>query len=217
VKAAGPAGSSQYFALRPQVSSRPQRIRARLRGREWVFMTDRGVFGRGAVDPGTRLLIETMHIAPADQVLDVGCGYGPVGLAAAALASNGLAVLVDVNERAVDLAAQNARLNNVSNVEILLGDGGAPVAGRMFDVVVTNPPIRAGRATLMRLVRDAWDILKPGGRLVFVVRTAQGAKTLAREVAAIFGTVTELAQKGGYRVYETVKGTAAREPTRKDV
>jgi 16S rRNA (guanine1207-N2)-methyltransferase len=213
-----PVVGSHYFDERPSVASRPRKIRARLRGREWTFVTDRGVFGRDAVDAGSRLLIETMRIVPTDHILDVGCGYGSVGLAAAVLAPAGRAVLVDVNERAVHLAAQNAALNNVSNVEILLGDGSTPVAGRTFNVAVMNPPIRAGRATLLRLVREVWDILRPGGRLVFVVRTAQGAKTLAREVGAIFGAVTQLAQRSGYRVYEAVKGDAAvPAPTHRDV
>lgn len=213
-----PVVGSHYFDERPPAASRPRKIRARLRGREWTFVTDRGVFGRDAVDAGSRLLIETMRIAPTDHVLDVGCGYGPIGLVAAVLAPKGRAVLVDVNERAIHLAAQNAVLNNVSNVEILVGDGGTPVAGRTFDVAVMNPPIRAGRATLLRLVREVWEILRSGGRLVFVVRTAQGARTLAREVAAVFGTVTELAREGGYRVYEAVKGEAvALVPTRQDV
>ncbi len=213
-----PVAGSHYFDELPSAASRPRKIRARLRGREWTFVTDRGVFGRDAVDAGSRLLIETMRIAPTDHVLDVGCGYGPVGLVAAVLAPAGRAVLVDVNERAVHLAAQNAALNNVSNVEILLGDGSTPVAGRTFDIAVMNPPIRAGRTTLLRLVREVWDILHPGGRLIFVVRTAQGARTLAREVAAIFGTITELAKESGYRVYEAVKGAVpAPVPTRRDV
>ncbi len=213
-----PVVGSHYFDERPPVASRPRKIRARLRGREWTFVTDRGVFGRDAVDAGSRLLIETMRIAPTDHVLDVGSGYGPVGLVAAVLAPAGRAVLVDVNARAVHLAAQNAALNKVSNVEILLGDGGTLVPGRTFDVAVMNPPIRAGRATFLRLVREVWEILRPGGRLIFVARTAQGAKTLAREVAVIFGTVIELAHKSGYRVYEAVKGAAAAPvPTRRDV
>ncbi len=213
-----PAVGSHYFDERPSVASRPRRIRARLRGREWTFVTDRGVFGRDAIDGGSRLLIETMRIVPTDHVLDVGCGYGPVGLVAAVLAPAGRAVLVDVNARAVLLATQNAELNHVSNVEILLGDGSAPVAGRTFDVALMNPPIRAGRPTLLRLVREVWDILRPGGRLVFVVRTAQGARTLAREVAAIFGKITELAKESGYRVYEAAKGDAtAPVPTSRDV
>lgn len=151
-------------------------------------------------------MIAAMRIGPGDDVLDVGCGYGPVGLVAAALAPSGRTVLVDVNERAVALAGENARLRGLSNVEVLQGDGCGPVVGRQFDVAVTNPPIRAGRATLRRLVREIREHLKSGGRLYVVIRTAQGAKTFARDLAEVFETVTERERKGGYRVYEAVKG-----------
>ncbi|TMI75543.1 MAG: class I SAM-dependent methyltransferase [Bacillati bacterium ANGP1] len=197
--------SNHYFSTRPEVGSRPKQIRARLRGREWTFLSDRGVFARGGVDAGTRLLAKTMRIAPADHILDIGCGYGPVGLVAAWLAPDGQAVLVDVNERAVMLAAQNARLNGLANVEVLQGDGCGPVAGRFFDAAVTNPPIRAGKATLRRLVREIWQHLRPGGRFYFVARTAQGARTLARDVTEVFGGARELERESGYRVYEAIK------------
>lgn len=171
-------------------------------------MTDRGVFGHRGVDSGTRLLIETMVVGPTDEVLDLGCGYGPVGLVAATMAPRGRVVMVDINERAVALAAENARRHGLANVEVLAGDGCAPVSGRRFDVVVTNPPVRAGRATLRRLFQDARDHLNEGGRLYFVARTAQGARTLAREVAGIFGNGQEMKKGGGYRVYLATKGVS---------
>src|SRR5256712_11650233 len=191
--------SSHYFSPRPQVGSRPKQIRVRLRGREWTFLSDRGVFARSGVDGGTRVLVETMRIAPADHILDIGCGYGPVGLVAAWLAPDGQAVLVDVNERAVMLAAQNARLNGLANVEVLQGDGCGPVAGRFFDAAVTNPPIRAGKATLRRLVREIWQHLRPGGRFYFVARTAPGARTVARGLTGAFGGAGELGLESGVR------------------
>lgn len=194
-----------YFTPRPRAASRPYQVRARLRGRDWTFLADRGVFARGGVDPGTRLLIEAMRIEPREVVLDLGCGYGAIGLVAAGLAPEGRAVLVDVNERAVALAAENARRLQVPNVEVCQGDGTAPVAGRAFDVVVSNPPIRAGKATLARLVREVHAALRPGGRFYFVARTAQGARTLARDVDTVFGTVREIERAGGYRVYEAVR------------
>jgi len=194
-----------YFTRRPAAPSRRRPIQARLRGRVYTFLTDRGVFAHAGIDRGTRLLIEAMRIEPAEQVLDLGCGYGPIGLVAARLAARGRVVLVDVNERAVDLAAENARRLRLANVEVYQGDGTAPVRGRTFDVAVTNPPIRAGKATLRRLVREARDVLRPGGRFYFVARTAQGAKTLAEEVRTVFGAVREVAQGGGYRVYEAVR------------
>jgi 16S rRNA (guanine1207-N2)-methyltransferase len=197
-----------YFTTRPQVVSRPREVRAHLRGRTWAFLTDRGVFGHRGVDAGTRLLIDTMVVRSKDHVLDLGCGYGAAGIVAATLASQGRVVMIDINERAVALAAENARRHGLTNVEALQGDGVEPLAGRRFHVIVTNPPIRAGRGVLRRLFRDAYEHLHPHGRFYFVARTAQGAKTLAREVSEIFGGVQEAAKAGGYRVYYAVKDGA---------
>jgi 16S rRNA (guanine1207-N2)-methyltransferase len=124
---------------------------------------------------------------------------------AAHLATRGRVVLVDLNERAVQLAAENARRHHLENVEVYAGDGTEPVRGRTFDVVVTNPPIRAGKAALRRLLREIREVLRPDGRLYLVARTAQGAKTLAKEIASAVGPVREIAQAAGYRVYEAVR------------
>lgn len=194
-----------YFSTRPQVVSRPREVHAVLRGRKWTFLTDRGVFGHKGVDAGTRLLIDTMVVHPADDVLDLGCGYGPVGIVAATLALQGRVVMIDVNERAVALAVENARRARLANVEVVAGDGLGQLAGQKFDVIATNPPIRAGREALRRLFRDAGDHLRDQGRFYFVARTAQGAKTLAAVVDAIIGNVQELAKGGGYRVYLAMK------------
>lgn len=194
-----------YFARRPAATSRPREIHAILRGRKWTFRTDRGVFAYRGIDPGTRLLIETMVVRPDDDVLDLGCGYGPVGLVAAALAPAGRAVLVDINERAVELAKENALGTGLTNIEVLHGDGCAPVVERQFDVVLSNPPIRAGRTVLRRMFHEVYACLRSGGRFYLVARTAQGAKTLATEVAAVFGGVREIAKGSGYRVYEATK------------
>jgi 16S rRNA (guanine1207-N2)-methyltransferase len=94
--------------------------------------------------------------------------------------------MVDLNERAVALARENAARAGLENVEVYQGDGTAPVRGRTFDVVAMNPPIRAGRDTVRRLLRETHEALRPGGRFYLVVRTAQGAKTLAKEVEALF-------------------------------
>ena len=194
-----------YSTREPSAPSRRREIQARLRGKVWTFVTDRGVFAGAGIDPGTRALIEAMRIEPADHVLDLGCGYGPIGLVAARLATRGRVVLIDVNDRAVKLAADNIRRHHLENVEVYGGDGTQPVRGLIFDVVVTNPPIRAGKTTLRRLLREIRDALRPGGRLYLVARTAQGAKTLAKDIGAAVGPVREVAQAAGYRVYEAVR------------
>ena len=197
---------TQYFAQQPAVPSRRREVDARLRGRSWTFLTDAGVFAREGVDPGTRLLIEAMRIDAGDRVLDLGCGYGPIGLVAATLALRGQVVMVDVNERAVVLARENAARAGLDNVEVFQGDGTAPVRGRTFDVVAMNPPIRSGRDAVRRLLRESREALRPGGRFYLVVRTAQGARTLAKEVEGMFAQAGEIARGGGYRVYEAMKG-----------
>ncbi len=206
-----------YYSGRPTVASRPRELRVRLRGRPWTFLADRGVFAAEAVDAGTRLLIETMVIHPADAVLDLGCGYGPIGLTAASLAPQGHVTLVDINERAVKLAQENARKAGLTNVHVRLGDGCAPIGDQRFDVILLNPPIRAGKATIQRLFREAWTHLREGGQFYFVARTAQGAKTLAREVETLFGGVTEKARGSGYRVYYAIKEEKRGSPEARDV
>jgi 16S rRNA (guanine1207-N2)-methyltransferase len=176
-------------------------VELQFRGRRYRFLTDRGVFSYGRVDRGTRLLLEALEVGPRDEVLDLGCGYGVVGVVAATLAPEGKVVMVDVNARAVELARENARRHGLGNVEVLEGDLYGPVAGRRFDVIVTNPPIRAGRVVVRAVVEGAVRHLKPHGRFYLVARTAQGAKTLGKMVAEVFGQVEEVERGGGYRVY----------------
>jgi len=199
--------SVHYFSSVPQAGHRVREVTVTLRGRTFRCLTDRAVFATRGVDRGTRLLIETMSVGEGDVILDLGCGYGIIGLYAAALAPQGHAHLVDVNARAADLARENAVRNGITNVTVHAGDGVEPVGGIVFDLILTNPPIRAGRATVLRLFTGARDVLRPGGRVLFVARTGQGARTLARHVASLFGNVTELAKGGGFRVY-----AATREP-----
>jgi len=176
-----------------------------IRGHEFRFITDRGVFSRERIDPGTLFLAKTMEIAPTDTVLDLGCGYGALGIVAAYLAPQGRVHLVDRNPRAVELAVHNLTLNRITNAEIHLGEGTAPVLGIAFDVAVMNPPIRAGRETVLTLMREAHAVLRPGGGLYFVARTKQGAQTLATRCAGVFGNCAEVAKQSGYRVYCATK------------
>lgn len=198
-----------YFTASPRSRLRTHHFTARLRGRTWTFETSSGVFAQRGLDPGTRLLIETMRIGRRDRVLDLGCGYGPAGLVAAALAPQGQAHLVDTNQRAAALAAANARGNRLNNVRVLVGDAASAVREGAMDVVVTNPPIRAGRRVVLSFIEGAWRALRPGGRFYLVARTAQGAQTLARLIAERFGAVQQVAASGGYRVFESTRAAAS--------
>jgi len=190
-----------YFTPQPKATGGRRVIAATLRGHRFRLVTEGGVFSRGRVDTGTRLLIAAMQVAPTDSFLDLGCGYGVVGVVAAQLAPQGRIVLVDVNERAVALARENLALNAIQNAEARHGDGFAAVGEEYFDVIALNPPIRAGLAVVHRLILEAAHHLAPGGRFYLVARTRQGAVRLAAKMGEAFGNVEEAAKGGGYRVF----------------
>lgn len=192
--------SEHYFTPQPGAASRPKKITDTLRGVDFTFATDAAVFSKDKVDKGTRLLIEQLPLPAAGDVLDLGCGYGPVGLAAAACSPHVHVLLVDVNERAVRLAAANAHRNGLTNVTVRAGDGFAAVGAERFELIASNPPIRAGKGVIYPWVEQAYEHLLPGGQLLLVARTNQGAKSLARKVADVFGRCDEAAKGAGYRV-----------------
>ena len=192
--------ADHYWSERPQVGHRRREIEETLRGQHYRFVTDAGVFSGRRVDRGSRLLIKTMQIDDGEIVLDLGCGYGAIGIAAAALTPHGKVYLVDPNQRAVDLAKENLELNGIENAEVRAGEACQPVADLIFDVILTNPPIRAGRRVLFGMMEEACQCLREAGRFCLVARTKQGVKTLAGGMARKFAQVEEVAKGGGYRV-----------------
>lgn len=196
--------TDHYYTPNPAAPPRPKEIADTLKGISLSFTTDAAVFSRDKIDNGTRLLIEQLPLPATGNVLDLGCGYGPIGLTIAKCSPDARVWLVDVNERAVSLAERNARRNGVDNAVVRAGDGFAPVEGKLFSLIVSNPPIRAGKRVIYPWVDKAFATLEAGGVLMLVARTSQGAKSLARKVADVFGRCDEVAKGSGYRV---LKGT----------
>ena len=174
-----------------------------VRGFELRLATQPGVFAHRGVDPGTRLLVEAMRVSPTARVLDLGCGYGAIGIVAAKLATKGHVVLVDSDIRATRLAQRNLALNGVTNAEVLLGDGvhDLPPKAR-FDVVACNPPTHGGREVLDELVAGAYRVLRPRGQLFIVINRLL---SLRREVESVFGSAETVARSKGYVVIQAVK------------
>jgi len=191
-----------YYTAQPSSLRQPVIYEDTLRGHPLRFWTDHGVFSRGHTDPGSEELIDAMDLTGARRILDLGCGYGVIGITAAKLAPQATIVMTDPNERAAELARQNMETNGVRNAEVRLGEGYAPVAGEQFDVILTNPPIRAGNAVVFALIADAPAYLTADGRFYLVARTKQGAKSFAQEMEHHFAVVAQVGQGSGYRVYE---------------
>ncbi|MGD9496599.1 MAG: class I SAM-dependent methyltransferase, partial [Armatimonadota bacterium] len=186
------AERDHYFRERPKVRSRPREIEAEVRGHHLRLVTDRGVFSYGRVDPGSRLLAEQMKLPPEGEVLDWGCGWGLLGIVAARTWPGLHVVMVEVNERACELARENAACNDVA-AEVLCGDAAQVLSGRSFDAIVTNPPISAGRAAVLGILEQAGRMLRPGGSFWMVAATNKGARTLRRELQARFAQVEQVA------------------------
>jgi len=203
----------QYFAEQPRVRSERKERRFLYRGELLTFLVDTGIFSSHGLDPGTALLIENLTLRPTDRVLDLGCGWGPVGVAAAKSASLGQAVLTDVNRRAARLARDNIARNRVPNAEVRVGSLFEPVKGETFDVIVTNPPYHAGRELVLQILSGAPAHLAADGRLVLVGKGSQGIRFYQEWLETHWdGTVTVLGRGSGYRVLEARRVRVGRVP-----
>jgi len=193
-------GPNHYFAAHPKSKPKLGVIHTHLRGRPFEFLTASGVFSKKRVDLGTRLLIESMIVPEEGHVLDVGCGYGAVGIAAATFNPNLRVVMVDVNERAVRLARRNIEINHVDNAEVRHGHLYEPVKGLMFNCVLSNPPVSAGMETVKAIIAGAPKHMAKRARFQMVVRSKIAGERLLGIFEEAFGNVAVLARKSGYRV-----------------
>jgi len=195
--------SEQYFAEEPHARSARSERRFLYRGELLAFVVDTGTFSSHGLDPGTALLIENLALRPTDRVLDLGCGWGAIGVAAAKSATAGHVVLTDVNRRAARLARENLERNRVTNAEVRVGSLFAPVRGEQFDVIATNPPFHAGRELILKLLGGAPDHLRTDGRLVLVGKGSQGIRFYQEWLETHWtGGVSVLGRGSGYRVLE---------------
>lgn len=192
-----------YYTQEPASAHKERSITARALGLTLSFETDAGVFSKNELDPGSRLLIESMG-ALSGRVLDLGCGWGPVGTFLSLANPQAQLVMSDVNERALDLARRNLK-NNGARAEVVASDGFAALEGT-FDHVVTNPPIRAGKALIYGLFDTAHERLREGGALTIVIRKQQGAPSALKHLQETFGNAEVIAKGGGYWIIRSVKG-----------
>ena len=163
--------------------------------------TDAGVFSPGRLDPGTRLLLEESPAPPASgDLLDLGCGYGPIACVLAARSPGATVWAVDVNERALELCARNARAAGLENVRCVTPDD-ASVPGRLT-AIWSNPPVRIGKDALHALLAEWLGRLSPDGSAYLVVGRNLGADSLHRWLAGQGWPVTRLAARSGYRLLQ---------------
>jgi 16S rRNA (guanine1207-N2)-methyltransferase len=192
--------NEHYFTQHPKSKLNLGLLRTNFRGISFQFITATGIFSRTRIDPGTRLLIESMLLPEKGCILDLGCGYGPIGIAAATFNPNLHVVMTDVNDRAVWLARKNAKRNSLENVEVRRGYLYEPVKNMKFETILSNPPITAGMKTILPLITQAPQHLKEKALLQIVVKSKISSKQINKIMNKTFGNVHVLARKSGYRV-----------------
>lgn len=171
---------SHYFENDNNLVSDIKPFNININGNSFTFNTDNGVFSKGELDYGTSLLIRNvLNLDVTGDILDLGCGYGPIGIILAKL-TNSNVYMSDVNKRAIHLTKMNAKKNNVS-VTTIESDGYLNIDNK-FDYVISNPPIRVGKKVLYKLLIDTKEHLKENGKLIIVVRKEQGALSLIKDM-----------------------------------
>ena len=188
---------NQYFEDNRSLPSNRKEHSFRFSGDIYTFITDTGVFSKSGVDYGTELLLksavrEDLH----GRILDLGCGYGVVGIALKRTFPDCAVTAGDVNPRALELTVENA-VRNHCPVEIVESNGFEHIS-TMFDAVVTNPPIRVGKKVLYPLLEAAHDHLNPGGIFLAVIRRQQGAESAAVKLMEIYGNCEVIDRSKGY-------------------
>ena len=191
-----------YYAENPDAAHDIHELRVDLLGEKMTFLTDAGVFSKKMVDFGSQLLLKCLEVNEGETVLDVGCGYGPLGLSLAK-AYGVQATMVDINNRALNLARQNAERNKVE-VAIFQSNIYEQVEGK-FDHVISNPPIRAGKQVVHEIIEKSRDFLKDGGDLTIVIQKKQGAPSAKSKMEDVFGNCEIVKKDKGYYILRSVK------------
>lgn len=193
---------SHYFDPAPGTPSRPRQVQLELPDMELSLTVDRGVFSGGGVDLGTTELLRSVRSVadPAADLLDLGCGYGPIAVTVATRCPGSTVWAVDVNSRAVELTAANAAALHLGNVRAVTPDAVPPEV--RFAQIWSNPPIRIGKAALHDLLRLWLPRLAPGGRAWLVVQKNLGSDSLADWLRATGYDVRRLASRKGYRILQ---------------
>ncbi len=190
---------SHYFTTDKSLEHGYQNVKLELRGVRLILTTDRGVFSRNYIDFGTRVLLDYIDLDNVKKALDLGCGYGPIGLFIASYNENVDVTLVDVNERAIALVDMNIKNNKISNAKTAISDVFDSIT-ETFDLIVTNPPIRAGKDTVFKIYEESYNHLGDGGSLYVVIQKKQGAPSSVAKLEEIFGNCEIVTKTKGYWV-----------------
>ncbi len=195
-----------YFDENPTTMSNVREINFSIYGQNYVYYTDNGVFSKSRIDEGSYIFLKVLiPLQLTGRILDLGCGYGPIGLTIAATSKEARVDLADINSRALALASRSGeRLNLNSRVTFLHSDIFEKIEGP-YDSIVVNPPIRAGKIVTYRMYSESKQYLIDGGSLYVVIRRKQGAESALKYIETVFENVSVLHKEKGYWIIKATK------------
>jgi len=196
---------SHYFTKSKTKKPRKYNIHLDYKGHTISLVSSSGVFSKDHVDLGTLLLLESLSLPEEGEVLDMGCGYGVLGIAIAKSRPRLKVTMVDINPLAIKLARENIEINRVPNAIALRSDLYSQLEGKKFDLILSNPPLAAGYKTIFPMIEGAKLFLKEYGCLVLVLR--KGTNAIPRKMKEVFNNVSLISRRSGYKVFLSKKTT----------
>lgn len=201
---------NHYYNQKPTSDHDEKTINSFFFDKEFRFKTDAGVFSKNKIDYGTTLLINSFYGQENSKILDMCCGYGPIGISISSKLKSGEVIFTDINERAVALASDNIRINRKlidENIKITIfqSDGFKEVIDRNFNYIIINPPIRAGKSVVFNLYEGAYNHLLDKGELWIVIQKKQGANSSIDKLEKLFKIVEIIKRSKGYFVIRCEK------------
>ena len=196
-----------YYTSKPSSESHREKWETVIDSKKFTFTTDSGVFSKNNIDVGSEVLMTTAETVnfPKGNLLDIGCGYGPIGIYLGKIFPERKIEMIDVNERAIDLAQFNATENGVSNVQIYRSNLFEEVQNREFAGIISNPPIRAGKKVVHEILEESHNYLIEGGYLLIVIQKKQGAPSAKKKMLEVFGNVERINLEKGYWILAAQK------------
>lgn len=193
-----------YYSNNPTSKSEERILEYELNQNKFKFISDNGVFSKNHVDFATDFLIKTVYEDVKGDVLDVGCGYGVIGITLSKNENVKNVTMLDINNRALELTRKNVKLNNAKNITIVESDGFEKITST-FDAIITNPPIRAGKSVIYKIYENSKAHLKENGCLYLVINKKHGAPSTINYLKEIFGNCEIVDKKSGFHVLMCIK------------
>lgn len=197
--------TDHYYNSNLDTKSNLKEFKIKIFTNELTFLTDHGVFSKATVDYGTLTLLSALKInQQTKKILDVGCGYGPIGISLAKEFSQLEVDMIDVNLRAIELTRKNLQKNGINNAKVFKSNMYENI-NSTYDCILTNPPIRAGKDVVHQILTSSIDYLNDQGELFVVIQKKQGAPSAKEKMEQVFGNCDIIKRDKGYYVLKSIK------------